>query len=275
MTPDPAGAKAERKLRGRAPLLGVLPVAPLERVLTLTRRGPMYMNPGVGFRWRKGSKGACNFQDESPCTPLRMWKSRLPERRIPSVLRGRGESSELHDSRLAYLLLPLPATDCWDWFFRSRPTDCAFAQRRTFPALSAGRSNSIPSADCSKPELLVDLARPHMAGGRRGGGCEPRLLDSAASSNELVVVDRRPRTQRVQTTKPTLASAAAVLLRFFYSLEREADGSRGRHWGLAYARRESGCLSVARVCSLAFGGTASCSCAVGTAGPVQHAHGFV
>lgn len=174
MTPDPAGAKAERKLRGRAPLLGVLPVAPLERVLTLTRRGPMYMNPGVGFRWRKGSKGACNFQDESPCTPLRMWKSRLPERRIPSVLRGRGESSELHDSRLAYLLLPLPATDCWDWFFRSRPTDCAFAQRRTFPALSAGRSNSIPSADCSKPELLVDLARPHMAGGRRGGGCEPR-----------------------------------------------------------------------------------------------------
>lgn len=67
----------------------------------------------------------------------------------------------------------------------------------------------------------MDLARPHMAGGRRGGGCEPRLLDSAASSNELVVVHRRPRTQRVQTTKPTLAGAAAVLLRVFFTVWSE------------------------------------------------------
>ena len=32
----------------------------------------------------------------------------------------------------------------------------------------------------------MDLAGPHMAGGRQGGSSKPALLDSAASSNDLV-----------------------------------------------------------------------------------------
>jgi len=102
------------------------------------------------------------------------------------------------------------------------------------------------------------------AGGRQGGSSKPALLDSAASSNDLVVVDRRiwsrdTSTQRVQTPKPTVLLLAWRCSTPFYS---------------------SQCRLVACVCPHALGDAASCWCAVGTGArlrlPSTHtAHDFV